>query len=343
MKFYSRSQFASWFETETKKYVVHSGSWVAPSEYEKAAKLILGKINAHIELPNPYGTGGWGTVYRYGEKIWDKNQKHLNGIESPASPTDCYSSNYSSQSSRVSGQYSPSTSSYSGASSSSSTPQNSSGIGIVKRHNFDSALRNIQRFSNEVPYIPEIKKFETDGGLFGWGDHYVNGSEMNQYVEKIQDIFRTHNDIIIRTIQEFRDVYSTFDYLDKEYLTGIVQTANAAAKASEGARVASSLAKTASDQAKSAADKALKNEADLKKDVENLRKLVEKIRSIKEDLSSKIEVTNSSLSHKISKVEQDVSARFLSPVEIKGLRSQLLTINQLEKKVSDWEDRLNNK
>ena len=73
MKFYSRSQFASWFEKETKKYVGHSGSWVPPSEYEKAAKLILGKINAHIDIPNPMLLVG-GKVYigmekKYGIRI----------------------------------------------------------------------------------------------------------------------------------------------------------------------------------------------------------------------------------------------------------------------------------
>lgn len=348
MKFYNRSQFASWFETETKKYVGHSGTWVAPSEYEKAAKLILGKINAHIEIPSPYGTGGWESVYRYGEKIWDKNQTHLNGIESPASTTGSYSSNYSSSTKPSSGyssqgscgtcsSYNLTSSSYSSASSSSSTPQSSSGTGIVKRHNFDSALRKIQNFSNEVPYIPELEKFETVGGLFGWGDHHVNGSEMNRYVEKVQDLFRMHNGIIIKTIQEFRDVYNTFDYLDREYLTGIIQTASAAAKASEGAKAASNQAMVASDQAKAAAEKALKNEEDLKKDVDNLRKLVEKIRSIKEDLSSRIESTNTSLSHKLRKMEQDLSAQLLLQDEIIVLQNQLKTIDQLEKKVSDWE------
>ena len=345
-KFYSRSQFASWFEEESKKYFGHSGSWVAPSEYEKVAKLILRKINEHIEIPSPYAIGSWAGVYRYGEKIWDKNYNYLNGVESPDSPAGSYASNYSSsskspsgcssQSSRKSSYESQSSSSFSEASSSSSATS-SSGIGIVKRHNFDSALIKIQRFSNEVPYIPELKKFDTDGGLFGLGDHYINGYEMNNYVEKVQDIFRTHNDIIIRTIQEFRDVYSTFDYLDKEYLSGIVQTAVAAAKASEGAKTASNQAKIASEQAKSAADKALKNEADLKKDVENLRKLVEKIRSIKEDLSSRIESTNTSLSHKLRKMEQDLSAQLLSKDQIIVLQNQLKTINQLEKKVSDWE------
>lgn len=338
MKFYTRSQFASWFENEIKKYLGHSDSWIAPSEYEKAAKLIFGKINNQIVIPSPYGTGGWQSVYRYGEKIWDKNRIWLDNIEITVSNYGSYSSSSSSYSS-----VSSSKSFYSQNSSSTTTQSNSyssnssSTSGIIKRHNFDSALKKIQAFSNQVPYIPDLEKFETDGGLFGLGDHYINGYEMNNYVEKVQNIFKTHNDIIIKTIQEFKDVYNTFDYLDREYLTGIVQNATAAAKASEGARTASNQAKFASEQAKSAADKALKNEEDLKRDVENLRKLVDKIRSIKEDLSTKIETINSSLSLKIQKIEQEISTQRSLKDEINLLNSKIMAIGKLESTVSDLE------
>ena len=316
MKFYSRSQFASWFEGEIKKYVGNSRtSWVGPIEYEKAAKEILRNINNQILVPNPYGWGGWNGVYSYGERIWDKNRIWLDNIEISVSNSGSYVSSKGSYSQK----YSSSTTQSDSFSSNSSTAS-----GIIKRHNFDSSLRKIQEFSNQVPRIPELEKFETDGGLFGWGDHYVNGSEMNKYVEKVQDIFKTHNGIIIKTIKEFKDIYSTFDYLDREYLTGIVQSATAAAKASEGARTASNQAKVASEQAKAAADKALKNEEDLKKDVENLRKLVEKIRSIKEELSIKIENTNTSLSQKIQKVEQGVSTQFsLKDEHIRSIKKDL--------------------
>ena len=287
MKFCSKSEFVSWFETQAKKKIkVNNDGWISPSACLTAAKVICKQLSNALELPSPYD--GWCGISDFAKKIWDKNMIYLSEIEAPASPSVSYASSYSSSSKSTSNYSSHGCSSSYSGSSSSSYSSSSSGSGMVKRHNFDSALRKIQRFSNEVPYISELEKFETDGGLFGWGDHYVNGREMNNYVEKVQDLFRTHNDIIIKTIQEFRDVYSTFDYLDKEYLSGIVQTATAAAKASEGAKVASNQAKEASDQAKIAADKALKNEVNLQKDVENLRKLVEKIKSIKEDLSNRI-------------------------------------------------------
>lgn len=362
MKFQNKREFASWFDAETKRYL--SGrSYGPPAVYEEIAESILPRINAKIVIPNPINKGTWKGAYEYGERIWDKNVHYLIGRESPSSSHTSYSSsnsstnksssNYSSQTSYKSDSYNKNTRSNSGGSSSSSSTPSASGSGIVKRHNFDTALRKIQEFSNQIPTIPSIGKFDTDGGLFGLGDHYINGREMNNYVEKVQDIFQKHNEIITKTIREFRDVYTTFDYLDKEYLLGIVQTSTEAAKAAEGAKEASKQAKTASEQAKTAADKALKNEEDLKKDVDNLRKVVEKIRTIKDDLNLKIEKIDFSLSQKIETVhsyfsrslknlENDISKSLISEDEIVDLRNKIKTINQLEKQISDWEEMLIN-
>lgn len=299
MIFYNRSQFVSWFEEETKKYLGKSGTWTSPIEYQKAADLILRKIDPDIEIPNPYEDGPWVSVFRYGEKIWDKNRVKLKDKDIPlsTSTTDSPSSNTTS----------------------SSSPES----GIIRRHNFESALRKIQEFADKTPDIPDLEKFKTDGWLFGWGDHYVNGKEMNNYVDKVQKLFLAHNNIIIKTIQEFKDVYSTFDFLDREYLSGILNAVAAASKASEGAKTASNQAKEASDQAKEAAARTLKNEADLKKDVENLRKLVEKIRTIKEDLSAKIEDINGSFSHKLLKIEEDLSTHYISVEQYNQLTAQV--------------------
>lgn len=362
MKFQNKREFASWFDAKTKRYLSGS-SWSPPSAYQEIAQSILRGINANIVIPNPFGNGTWKGAYDYGERIWDKNVHYLVGRESQSSSHTSYSSNnsstnkssssYSSQNSYKPDSYNKNTPTYSGGSSSSYSTPSASGSGIAKRQNFDAALRKIQEFSNQIPSIPSIGKFDTDGGLFGLGDHYINGREMNNYVKKVQDIFQKHNEIITKTIREFRDVYETFDYLDKEYLLGIVQTSTKAAKAVEGAKEASKQAKTASEQAKTAADKALKNEEDLKKDVDNLRKVVEKIRTIKDDLNLKIEKTDFSLSQKIETVhsyfsrslknlENDISKSLISEDEIVDLRNKIKTINQLEKQISDWEEMLIN-
>ncbi|MDE5793421.1 MAG: hypothetical protein K2I08_01735, partial [Muribaculaceae bacterium] len=206
---------------------------------------------------------------------------------------------------------------------------------IIKRHNFDQALRRIEQFSNSTPSVPYISKFETDGGLFGWGNHYINGTEMNNYVEKVQDHFSKQNSVLISTIKEFREVYNTFNFLDKEYLQGIVSAVEAANKASEGAKVAS-------NQAKEAAVKALKNEDDIRKEVEALRKIVEKIKSIREDLNTKILKLENSIKDSKTFFIEEISKRILSYSDLQILKSGVKTIsdlNQLSDKVELlWEE-----
>lgn len=311
MKFNTQYQFGSWFETEMKKAMGNPSGWISPSKYEYSAKKILYSIDAQIQIPSIYGEGGWKGLAVYADRIWAKNFNLLSGYSSQNN-----SSGYSSKDS----QSSVSSHKYSNTDYDSSNTVSQTGSEIIKRHNFDSSLRRIQAFSNNLPTIPQIDGFRTEGGLFGWGDHYINGYEMNRYAEDVQKLFKKHNDTIIQTIQEFRDVYTTFDYLDKEYLTGIVKSVNAATHASQGAKAASEQAKMASDQAKDAANKALKNEEDIKKDVENLRRLVEKIKSIKEDLSNKILILESN----VKNLRQELSVRALS-------HEQQQTIKKLEK------------
>lgn len=206
---------------------------------------------------------------------------------------------------------------------------------IIKRHNFDQALRRIEQFSNSTPSVPYIEKFATDGGLFGWGDHYINGTEMNHYVEKVQDHFSKQNSVLIRTIKEFREVYNTFNFLDKEYLQGIISAVDAANKASEGAKVASG-------QAKEAAVKALKNEEDIRKEVEALKKVVEKIKSIRDELNTKILKLDNSIRENKTFLIEEIPKRILPQSELQLLQSGVKPISgfiQLSEKVKLlWEE-----
>lgn len=151
----------------------------------------------------------------------------------------------------------------------------------INKHNFEQSLNKIDNFSKSIPSLPNFEKFETDGGLFGWGDHYITGTEINEFVEKVQGVFREQNNVLIQNIKELRDVYHTFDYLDKEYLQGILD-------AIEAARIASESAKVASEQAKDAAGRALKNEADIRNEIETLSKIINKLKEIKDDLNRKL-------------------------------------------------------
>ena len=103
---------------------------------------------------------------------------------------------------------------------------------LIKKHNFDKAKTHIQSFSNKLPSNPAFERVEVDGGLFGWGDHKVTGSEMNNFIGKVQDRLISVNDSLRKIVKEFREVYSAFDSLDTEYISGILSSVEAAEKAS---------------------------------------------------------------------------------------------------------------
>lgn len=147
----------------------------------------------------------------------------------------------------------------------------------IIRHNFDRSLDKLQEFIERTPESPSFQKVETTSFLVF--DHNVTGEELNILIEQIQNTVISYNNKFTGIINELKEVYHTFKYLDKEYLNGILASINAAKEASDGA-------KTASDQAKKAAEKALQNEADIRKELEVLKNIVDKLESLRTELDT---------------------------------------------------------
>ena len=124
---------------------------------------------------------------------------------------------------------------------------------LIKKHNFEIAKREIERFSRNLPSNPSFERVEVDGGLFGWGDHKVTGTEMNQFIEIVQNKLISVNTSLRSIIGEFKQVYNAFDFLDGEYINGIIGSVECAEEASK---------------------QALTAQADIKTTVENLKKTV---------------------------------------------------------------------
>lgn len=340
MGFHSQSEFRNWCKKELNNYSEIKASWISPSTYYNIFHRIFKYKYPDLNLPDVY-KGGWKGIDEYIDKIWLNNLLLLTSSSyTPKGFTDKNpSSGYSKHS-----YYSSHTDSY--KSSQNFNSQNDESVNfnnrgyntsnrydgsndsignvVIHRHNFDRALKKIDDFANSVPELKNLDKFSTDGGLFGWGDHYINGYEMNRHVEALQDIFREHLEAVIETRKEFRDVYSTFDWLDKEYLQGIMGAVNEANKASRGAIEASNQAKTASVEAKEAIQRALNNEKDIKNDVENLKKVIEKIKSIKEQYSTKISEIEASL---------EIFQKDLN--RLKGISSSQNEIENIKKNIED--------
>ena len=124
---------------------------------------------------------------------------------------------------------------------------------VIKKHNFEVAKSNIERFSRNLPSDPSFDRVEVNGGLFGLGDHKVTGSEMNAFIGVVQNKLISVNSSLKSIIKEFKDVYNAFDYLDAEYISGIIGSIESAEEASK---------------------QALQAQTDIRETVENLKKTV---------------------------------------------------------------------
>lgn len=138
---------------------------------------------------------------------------------------------------------------------------------IIQRHNFSKSKKQIQQFSKKLPANPRFEEVDEDGGLFGWFDHNVTGKELNNFMGKVQNKLISVNDSLRGVIKEFGEVYSALDYLDNDYIQGILKAIENAEKASR--------------QAVSASNQALKAQEDNSKTIEVLRKTVQAIKESK--------------------------------------------------------------
>ena len=191
---------------------------------------------------------------------------------------------------------------------------------LIKRHNFEVSKKKIETFSKSLPSNPAFDRVEVDGGLFGLGDHKVTGNEMNKFIDKVQDKLISVNESLTSIISEFREVYKAFDYLDGEYIKGIIGSIESAEEASK---------------------QALKAQSDIQNTVENLKKTVLGLVNLKNSVE-KIERTINTLSanqlsyddvakkldenYKIGQIDSVISSNEGLKSEIKQISDNLVLI-----------------
>lgn len=144
----------------------------------------------------------------------------------------------------------------------------------IKKYNFENAKNQIKRFSEELPSAPTIDRVEVDGGLFGWGDHKVTGSEFNNRMGDVQTGFIDINTSLRTIIKAFGTVYETLHALDNEYINGIIANMEKIDKNCQQVQNAQSDIKDTQYDLRN-------TQADLKKNVENLKLAVEKLSGLK--------------------------------------------------------------
>ena len=102
----------------------------------------------------------------------------------------------------------------------------------IKEHDFQEAKNALKRYTEQAKEEVELSRVPTDGGLFNLGDHKVTGSELNRITSQIQDYLINFNHLSQGLVDEFGQVYKAFEYLDKDYISGIIASIKAAEKVS---------------------------------------------------------------------------------------------------------------
>ncbi len=106
---------------------------------------------------------------------------------------------------------------------------------LIEKRNFENQKNKLKKFSKDILSSVNLPNSKTESGLFGWSDHKVTGDQFNNLTNKIQTYLKATNSHVIKIIQEFDEVYKTFDTLDKEYLNKIIASVKAAVIASNQA------------------------------------------------------------------------------------------------------------
>lgn len=104
-------------------------------------------------------------------------------------------------------------------------------IVTIRSNVFNENKNKLKAFSENLPKESELPSVPYSGGLFGWFNYDVTGSDLNRLTESIQDKMIEQNKVLVRTIQEFNTIYDTFSALDKEYIQGILVSLKAAEEA----------------------------------------------------------------------------------------------------------------
>lgn len=104
---------------------------------------------------------------------------------------------------------------------------------VVKKDKFKNALAKIEKDSQNNRDINELEKFDEKSGLFGLFPKKVTGQEMNAFTAQLQDNLLKMNNKINAFYKQFSDVYTAFETLDKEYISGIVGAFNQAIEATK--------------------------------------------------------------------------------------------------------------
>lgn len=174
----------------------------------------------------------------------------------------------------------------------------------IKNQNFERAKNAIKEFSNNLPKTPHLNKFEEDT-LWGALSRSVTGKEMNQFVDKVDQLFIESNKTSVKIIKEFNDIYNVFEVLDKEYIAHFQVSLDNLNKVSKDAQ--------------QAGNDALNAQKEIDRTLQVLKITIEKLKKHEAETDEKIMLLN----NKVEMIENNQNSKY---------SLQLAPINHSEKR-----------
>jgi len=141
---------------------------------------------------------------------------------------------------------------------------------VIKTHDFNDALKQLQKFSKNIPSTIDLQSIATKEGLFGLFDHKVTGDEINSLTTQIQNYLITISNMNIGFIKEIKHVYVALQALDKDYIQAIILNIKQIEKVS--------------NQANENAYEAKKNNKDIIKTMEALEETFNALKHFKDQI-----------------------------------------------------------
>ncbi len=145
---------------------------------------------------------------------------------------------------------------------------------VIQRHNFESSKTQLKKFSEQTTTELDLKKVNSSKDVGEWfaewvkgggigTDHKVTGDELNQLTSQVQQSLIDINTTQRNLIQEFGEVYSALEALDKDYIQAILISIEAARKNNE--------------KIKDSQEKIESNQKDIQKNQKDIQDAQEKI------------------------------------------------------------------
>lgn len=156
---------------------------------------------------------------------------------------------------------------------------------IMKYHDFERAKNRIKNFSEQMPPDLGLKKVSSEDSFLFWSyEHAVTGKELNELTTQIQTNLRNIKDTQVNLTKEFGEIYNAFEYLDKDYIKGILSSVKATEETSQ---------------------KIQENQEKIKQIVDNQEKILKKLLNLKEINNETIE-SQANILHELIDFKQEM-------------------------------------